>query len=103
MFEKAKFTVLIESSISFPEQGWEVVLWHNCHGNGHWDALSLHEVDQSSEGAPVSRSVSASVRLFIFATHSWLSHPRVVQKSTDDTLPVSFQGSAMAQHLSNLR
>ncbi|MCJ1471972.1 hypothetical protein MMC13_000616 [Lambiella insularis] len=51
---KAEFTVLIESSISFPEQGWEAVLWHNCHKNGNWDALPLHEVNQASEGVPLA-------------------------------------------------
>lgn len=50
---KAYFTVLIESSISFPEQGWQVVLWHNGHDKQRWDELSLREVDQETEGPPV--------------------------------------------------
>ena len=47
--------MLIESSISFPEQGWEAVLWHNGSEDGSWVALPLQEVDQKSEGAPVRK------------------------------------------------
>ncbi|KAL9026101.1 MAG: hypothetical protein Q9196_005184, partial [Gyalolechia fulgens] len=38
-----KFTVLLESSKSFPEQKWEAVLWHNGHENKEWKELALQE------------------------------------------------------------
>ena len=43
MFTQVKFTVLVESSKSFPEQGWEVILWHNAHENREWRDLHLQE------------------------------------------------------------
>ena len=50
------FFVLIQSSISFPEQGWEAILWHNGHEHGKWDELRLDEVDLTEYGAPVSNT-----------------------------------------------
>ena len=38
-----KFTVLLESSKSFPEQNWEAVLWHNGHETREWKELALQE------------------------------------------------------------
>ncbi|KAL8638967.1 MAG: hypothetical protein Q9226_008938, partial [Calogaya cf. arnoldii] len=38
-----KFTVLLESSKSFPEQNWEAVLWHNGHEGREWRELALQE------------------------------------------------------------
>ncbi|KAL8996931.1 MAG: hypothetical protein Q9169_003690, partial [Polycauliona sp. 2 TL-2023] len=40
-----KFTVLLESSKSFPEQNWEAVLWHNGHENREWKELALQETE----------------------------------------------------------
>lgn len=51
---------MIESSSAFPEQPWEVQIWHNVHsinastattttsGSVEWTALSLHRVPESS-------------------------------------------------------
>ena len=44
-FPQVKFTVLLESSKSFPEQPWEAVLWHNGHENRDWRELPLQEQD----------------------------------------------------------
>ncbi|KAL8690982.1 MAG: hypothetical protein Q9224_004277, partial [Gallowayella concinna] len=41
--DAVKFTVLLESSKSFPEQKWEAVLWHNGHENEEWKELALQE------------------------------------------------------------
>ncbi|KAL1965889.1 hypothetical protein VTN77DRAFT_5022 [Rasamsonia byssochlamydoides] len=38
--DKLRFTVILSSSVSFPEQDWEVDIWHNI-GNSNWSALSL--------------------------------------------------------------
>ncbi|KAL8726811.1 MAG: hypothetical protein Q9166_006493 [cf. Caloplaca sp. 2 TL-2023] len=40
------FTVLLESSKSFPEQSWEAVLWHNGHDNREWKGLALQETKE---------------------------------------------------------
>ncbi|KAI1951005.1 hypothetical protein LOZ57_001554 [Ophidiomyces ophidiicola] len=39
--DKVNFTVLLESSRSFPEQAWEVSIWHNI--NGKWTELPLQK------------------------------------------------------------
>ncbi|KAI4111548.1 MAG: hypothetical protein LQ339_000419 [Xanthoria mediterranea] len=41
--DSVKFTVLLESSKSFPEQNWEAVLWHNGHDGRVWKELALQE------------------------------------------------------------
>ncbi|KAL8670601.1 MAG: hypothetical protein Q9168_004875, partial [Polycauliona sp. 1 TL-2023] len=41
--DSVKFTVLLESSKSFPEQEWEAVLWHNGHDGREWKDLALQE------------------------------------------------------------
>ncbi|KAI4137217.1 MAG: hypothetical protein L6R39_007407, partial [Caloplaca ligustica] len=38
-----KFTVLLKSSKSFPEQRWEAVLWHDGHEHHEWRELALQE------------------------------------------------------------
>ncbi|KAL9611883.1 MAG: hypothetical protein Q9167_003497 [Letrouitia subvulpina] len=38
-----EFTVLLESSKSFPKQGWETVLWHDGHEKQEWAELALEE------------------------------------------------------------
>ncbi|KMU86746.1 hypothetical protein CIHG_04535 [Coccidioides immitis H538.4] len=40
--DKARFTILLEASSSFPEQGWEVSIWHNVYGD--WEELTLQKV-----------------------------------------------------------
>ena len=49
---QVKFTVLVESSKSFPEQGWEVILWHNAVENREWRNLPLQE--STTTDSPVS-------------------------------------------------
>ncbi|KAL8719032.1 MAG: hypothetical protein Q9225_003913, partial [Loekoesia sp. 1 TL-2023] len=44
-----KFTVLLESSKSFPEQKWEAVLWHNGHEDQEWKELALQEISPPHE------------------------------------------------------
>ncbi|PLB54563.1 glycoside hydrolase [Aspergillus steynii IBT 23096] len=39
-----RFTVVLESSTAFPEQTWEVDIWHNIAGP-EWTALSLEKQD----------------------------------------------------------
>lgn len=38
------FTVVIESSISLPDQPWEVQIWHNI-STSEWEALPLHKTN----------------------------------------------------------
>ncbi|KAL8891553.1 MAG: hypothetical protein Q9215_001417 [Flavoplaca cf. flavocitrina] len=45
--DSIKFTVLLESSKSFPEQNWEAVLWHNGHESREWKELALQETEIS--------------------------------------------------------
>ncbi|KAL8773665.1 MAG: hypothetical protein Q9209_001431 [Squamulea sp. 1 TL-2023] len=45
------FTVLLESSKSFPEQDWEAVLWHNGHEDRQWKELALQETKNSKAPA----------------------------------------------------
>ncbi|KAJ5675581.1 hypothetical protein N7462_008478 [Penicillium macrosclerotiorum] len=40
--DTVRFTVVIESSTSFPTQRWEAQIWHNITGS-EWSALPLHE------------------------------------------------------------
>lgn len=49
------FTVLIESSKTFPEQEWEAVLWHNGSEDGEWRELPLEELPSGRVIGPVSR------------------------------------------------
>ena len=49
---EVKFTVAVESSVSFSNQPWEAVIWHNCHSDGHWDGITLKEDDSFTQ--PVS-------------------------------------------------
>lgn len=46
--------MLIESSISFPEQSWEAVLWHNCHEHGEWHETHLEEVHAAAHPVGVA-------------------------------------------------
>ncbi|SLM37360.1 Glycosyl hydrolases 36 [Lasallia pustulata] len=43
------FTVLIESSRGFPEQPWEVVLWHNGLEDREWDEVPLERVSNRDD------------------------------------------------------
>jgi hypothetical protein len=42
-----RFTVLLSSSISFPEQSWDVQIWHNLPDNANWSALPLQRVEDA--------------------------------------------------------
>ncbi|KAL8820556.1 MAG: hypothetical protein Q9191_007492 [Dirinaria sp. TL-2023a] len=48
-----QFNVVIESSKSFPDQGWEAVIWHNGHQGGKWAGLTLEKVAEPS-AAPLA-------------------------------------------------
>ncbi|CAD6578651.1 MAG: hypothetical protein ASARMPREDX12_008922 [Alectoria sarmentosa] len=63
--ETVKFTVLLESSRSFPEQPWEAILWHNGHEKREWRELRLEET-QTATGPLVvgSKSRAAVYRRF---------------------------------------
>jgi hypothetical protein len=43
--DEVRFIVLVESSISFSNQPWEAVIWHNGHANSQWDELKLSRQD----------------------------------------------------------
>ncbi|EEH05104.1 alpha-galactosidase [Histoplasma capsulatum G186AR] len=41
--DKVRFTVLLQSSRSLPEQTWEVSIWHNVNNRDRWEALPLRK------------------------------------------------------------
>ncbi|KAH8703291.1 putative raffinose synthase protein Sip1 [Talaromyces proteolyticus] len=43
--DKIRFTVVLFSSTSFPEQDWEVEIWHNIWDSTQWGALPLAKCD----------------------------------------------------------
>ncbi|PYH47378.1 putative raffinose synthase protein Sip1 [Aspergillus saccharolyticus JOP 1030-1] len=45
--EPFRFTVVLESSTTFPIQPWEVHVWHNITDDGDWTALPLQRCDSS--------------------------------------------------------
>ncbi|KUL82474.1 hypothetical protein ZTR_10202 [Talaromyces verruculosus] len=47
--DKIQFTVILSSSTSFPEQDWEVEIWHNILQNEHWTSLPLTRSRSSSK------------------------------------------------------
>ncbi|KAL8958995.1 MAG: hypothetical protein Q9193_004057 [Seirophora villosa] len=47
--DAVQFTVLLESSRSFPEQNWEAVLWHNGHEDQSWRELALKELQSPDQ------------------------------------------------------
>lgn len=51
---QVRFTVLIESSRSFPEQSWEAVLWHDSHEEREWHESPLQEISVEGSIRPVS-------------------------------------------------
>ncbi|KAJ6104491.1 hypothetical protein N7523_010811 [Penicillium sp. IBT 18751x] len=44
--QQVRFTVVVESSATFPAQSWEVQIWHNVTSS-QWTALPLNQVDPS--------------------------------------------------------
>ncbi|KAJ5532364.1 Raffinose synthase [Penicillium frequentans] len=48
--DAVRFTIVIESSTSLPQQSWEAQIWHNITGP-EWKALPLRKVD--SKNAPL--------------------------------------------------
>lgn len=79
------FTVLIESSKTFPEQDWEAVLWHNGNEDREWRALPLEELPSGRVIGPVSR-LAFSYDFETQSTFSLLSARKIVQTFTAGTL-----------------
>ncbi|OJD19921.1 hypothetical protein AJ78_00115 [Emergomyces pasteurianus Ep9510] len=51
--DKLRFTVLLRSSRSLPEQTWEVSIWHNVNKSDSWESLPLQK-SLTSETIPLS-------------------------------------------------
>ncbi|EEQ88011.1 hypothetical protein RJZ56_004682 [Blastomyces dermatitidis] len=51
--DKLRFTVLLQSNRSLPEQTWEVSIWHNVNSSDAWEALSLQK-GLASQPIPLS-------------------------------------------------
>ncbi|KAK2809194.1 hypothetical protein FQN50_004030 [Emmonsiellopsis sp. PD_5] len=49
--DKLRFTILLQSSRSLPEQTWEVSIWHNVNSDA-WESLSLQK-NASTTSAPM--------------------------------------------------
>ncbi|KAL8934159.1 MAG: hypothetical protein Q9216_006045, partial [Gyalolechia sp. 2 TL-2023] len=56
-----KFTILLESSRSFPEQKWEAVLWHNGHENQEWKESVLQETTSPRQPLVIQNDSRPSV------------------------------------------
>ncbi|MCJ1276394.1 hypothetical protein MMC21_004199 [Puttea exsequens] len=67
--ETVKFTVVLESSRSFPEQPWEAVLWHNGHEGQQWQELHMQEQSEASSILVINSANRAGVyRRYFSAT-----------------------------------
>ncbi|PGH34935.1 hypothetical protein GX50_02286 [[Emmonsia] crescens] len=51
--DNLRFTVLLQSSRSLPEQTWEVSIWHNVNNSDDWEALPLQK-GSTSQVIPLS-------------------------------------------------
>ncbi|OXV08808.1 hypothetical protein Egran_03426 [Elaphomyces granulatus] len=61
-----RFTVVLSSSKSFPEQVWEVEIWHNI-GNFNWSALSLRKYPHSVTPTVVGKGAVGSYYHYTFS------------------------------------
>ena len=57
--DSVRFTVLIESSVSFSNQPWEAVIWHNGNSDGQWAGLDLTRVKPADK--PVSEHIATTI------------------------------------------
>lgn len=83
------FTVLIESSKTFPEQDWEAVLWHNGNEDREWCALPLEELPSGRVIGPVSRLAFS----YDFETQSTLACCQL-ERSSKRLPPVLYKWTA---------
>ena len=80
------FTVLIESSRSFPLQSWEASIWHNGHDDRKWDELPLTEVTETVNPVRNTRKFPlSSITFHADFLRSYLSAPIDVRAHTVGT------------------
>lgn len=79
------FTVLIESSKTFPEQDWEAVLWHNGNEDREWCALPLEELPSGRVIGPLAVSSKDRPNVYRRYFTNGLQRPKV-QDSIQFTL-----------------
>ncbi|WEW59261.1 hypothetical protein PRK78_004730 [Emydomyces testavorans] len=63
--DKVRFTVLLESSRSFPEQTWEVSIWHNLDGG--WEELPLQRTTGSQVPVAIGRKARTNYNQYTFS------------------------------------
>ncbi|KAJ5096045.1 Raffinose synthase [Penicillium alfredii] len=61
-----RFTVVIESSSSFPAQSWEAQIWHNITASG-WGALPLRKCDPSCAPLLSGNETEYSYHRYVFS------------------------------------
>lgn len=72
MCSQIRFTVVIESSNTFPEQNWEAQIWHNVAGP-EWGALLLEKCSSSTAPLMNGDESSYSNYRYVFAGQIGLS------------------------------
>ncbi|KAL2004903.1 hypothetical protein VTN00DRAFT_3176 [Thermoascus crustaceus] len=65
--DKLRFTVVLESSRSFPEQTWEVQIWHNIGNSNNWGALPLKKCPPSFTPMVTGRPIEDSYYRYTFS------------------------------------
>ncbi|KAJ5949150.1 hypothetical protein N7454_000734 [Penicillium verhagenii] len=61
-----RFTVVIESSTSLPQQSWEAQIWHNI-GSPEWKALPLQRLDSSHAPLLTGNEAEYSFYRYVFS------------------------------------
>ncbi|KAK2882421.1 hypothetical protein FQN49_000373 [Arthroderma sp. PD_2] len=72
--DKIRFTVVLESSCSFPEQPWNISLWHSIHGGDEWAELELQKSPPSV--VPMAMSEKAEKEYFRYVFVAEIPFPR---------------------------
>ncbi|KAJ5778180.1 hypothetical protein N7520_001426 [Penicillium odoratum] len=70
--DAVRFTVVIESSTSLPQQSWEAQIWHNIT-NSEWEALPLRKIDSSH--APLLTGNEADYNFYRYVFSEEISLP----------------------------
>jgi hypothetical protein len=88
---EARFTVSIESSISFSEQPWEAVIWHNSHEDGRWDGLALDDV--TPEEPPLAISTPGRPNVYRRYYQGTITRPKAGNRFIEFTLKYKTRNS----------
>ncbi|ODH31435.1 hypothetical protein ACO22_03448 [Paracoccidioides brasiliensis] len=73
--DKLLFTVQLKSSRSFPEQTWEVSIWHNVNNNDSWEALPLQK-SSTSQTIPMAVGPGPGLNYHTYTFSQELDFPK---------------------------